>query len=186
MTNIISPDLLWEVVKRYDFYIETTNTRATILVVFDTFVLGTVVLNWKGILSNYDTYYIGKYLVIISLSTIAIASLVTLWKAFNVINSFLSPAVVAKEYHSKLSFFQISDYAEPENYFKDFQSLTQEELSRDLVKQAYSLSQGLEIKFKDMKTAIYSITWGQLFPLSIIIVVKFVTLIIDAYQQGVS
>lgn len=43
-------DSLWEILKRYDFYVESTNTRATVIVAFDTFVFSGITLNWKAIL----------------------------------------------------------------------------------------------------------------------------------------
>ena len=184
MTNIKSLELLWELIRRNDSYIESTNTRATILVTFDTFVFGAIILNWREILSTYSTYNIAEYFVIILLSITAIASLATLWKAFNVINPFPYLSNESIDYQSK--FLLIAQPREPESYLDYFQELSEGELSKSLAREAHSMSQALKTKFGDMKAAIYLIIWGQLTPLGMMVIIKFMTLTLDISQKGIN
>lgn len=184
MTSTESLELLWDLIRRNDSYIESTNTRATILVTFDTFVLGAIILNWRDILSTYSTHNVAEYSVIILLSITAIASLATLWKAFNVINPFPHLPNESVDYQSK--FLLIAQPMEPENYLDHFQNLTEKELSQDLAKEVHSMSQALKDKFGNMKTAIHLIIWGQLAPLGVMVIIKFMTLTLDVSQKGIS
>ncbi len=133
-------DSPWEILKRYDFYVESSNTRATVIVAFDTLIFTDITLNWKAILpppsKNNDVV---QYFAIALLSVAVISSLISLWKGFSVIDPFVRSANESGAERLQSFFCLGVPFHTPEKTIEHLQHLTKEELSRANASKLYLL-----------------------------------------------
>lgn len=167
-----SDDLLWKIISRFDHYINTTNTKATVIVAFDTFIVSAIILKWSDLLQTFGPQSVAAVLVSLLLLIAAVSSLVSLASVFQVINPFLKSPKSPTKYHSKIFFGHIAEFETPEDYHQCVKNLNNEELLRDCCMQAHVLAQGLNDKFRKMKIAIGAILFVQLPALGLMILVK--------------
>lgn len=177
-------DFLWEMLKRYDSYTENTNTRATIIVAFDTFVFSGIVLNWRAILPAQTSNDVTLYFTLGLLSVTAIAALISLWKAFRVIDLFIGSLDQSGDEQSRSFFAHTANTADIEKTIQSLQHSSEAELSKYLAQQVYSVSEALKMKFANVKAAISAIIWGQLIPLSILICINIGELILHVWSSN--
>lgn len=171
----MSTDFVWKVISRFDHYINTTNTKATVIVAFNTFVFSAIVLKWSDLLQTFGQKVFVAILVSLLLFIAAISSLVSLAAVFQVINPFLKSPKNPTKYHSKMFFGHIAEFETPEDYHQCVRKLDNEELLRDCCMQAHVLARGLNDKFRKMKIAIGAILFVQLPALGLLILVKIVS-----------
>ncbi len=173
-------DSLWEILKRYDFYVESSNTRATTIVAFDTFIFSGITLNWKAILpppsKNNDVV---QYFAIALLSVAVISSLISLWKAFSVIDPFIRSANESGAERLQSFFCLGVPFYTPEKTIEHLQHLTKEELSKHLSRQVYDIGEALKMKFANLQVSVNAIVWGQLIPMSVLSCINLLNLILQ-------
>ncbi len=169
-----STDFLWRVINRFDHYINTTNTKATVIVAFDTFIFSAIVLKWGELLQTFGQQAVAIAIVSLLLFIAAISSLFSLATVFQVINPFLKSPKDPTKYHSKIFFGHIAEFDTPEEYHQCVNELNNEELLRDCCMQAHVLARGLNDKFRKMKIAVGAILFVQLPALGLMILVKIV------------
>jgi hypothetical protein len=184
-TDIETADFLWKVIQRYDYYIGTTNAKAALIVAFDTFVFGGIVLKWQDLLPFFGAHYKAAILASCLLFIAALASLVSLWTIFLVISPFLKSPRSPTKYHSAVFFGHVSEHKSADDYLGCVRDLDEETLSRDLCAQAHVLSQGLRDKFHSTKISVRAILFGQLPALVLMVLVKLYTLLSDILEKGV-
>lgn len=172
-----SADFLWKVINRFDHYINTTNTKATVIVAFDTFIFSAIVLKWYDLLQTFGSQTVAAILVSFLLLMAAISSLVSLAAVFQVINPFLKSPKNPAKYHSKIFFGHIAEFENPEDYHQCVKEATDEELLKDCCMQAHVLAKGLNDKFRKMKIAIGAILFVQLPALGLMILVKIISVV---------
>lgn len=181
-----SSDLLWKVIQRYDYYIGTTNAKAAIIATFDTFVFGAIVIKWQDLIPLFGTHRSAAILVGCFLAVAAIASLVSLWATFLVINPFVKSPKSPTQYHSVLFFSHVAEHEVPENYLTCIDQVDDESLCKDLGLQAHSLALGVRDKFQKMKIAVGAIIFAQIPALAAMVLIKLWTLIADILLKGVN
>jgi hypothetical protein len=154
-------ELLFKKISRYDFYINSTNAKASIIIAWNGIIIGTILLKYTSIIALYLmsvwAYYAANVLLII----MAAASIVSIAFVFKVINPFLSSG--SKDISSKsLMFF--GDVAEMSlnEYTKKESDLSYEEALSDTMGQAHILATGLNNKMKNMQQSIKAINFGLL------------------------
>jgi hypothetical protein len=175
-------DFLWKVIQRFDFYINSTNTKASAIIAFNTFVLGGIVFRAIDILPSTEIdhryYLVSGYALIIS----AISSLVSLIATFFVISPFLkssgdSSSNGNEPYSSMIFFCHIAKLDSAFQFNEKIQFSNDDEICKDLSIQAYSLAQGLNRKFETIKMIFFWIFLIQLPAFGITISIKLYTLI---------
>jgi Family of unknown function (DUF5706) len=180
--SINKMDFLWKTIQRFDFYINSTNTKASSIIAFNTFVLGGIVLKASEILPpkgvDHYLYLASGVCLIIS----AIASLVSLIATFFVISPFLKSSgdtdtKVKEPYSSTIFFADIAKLSSSNQLLEQVKSSSDEVIYEDLSIQAYSLAQGLDGKFKKIKMIFYWILFVQLPTFGGVIAIKLYTLI---------
>ncbi len=87
LTAAQANDAWMKLIGRYDFYNGSVNTKAALLVAFNTFVGGGIVLKWKDIHDAFGTEKVAFILASLFLLVLA-ASLVSLWFTFRSVNPF--------------------------------------------------------------------------------------------------
>lgn len=185
-TNDLAVDSLWRIIQRYDHYIGTTNTKAAIAAAFNTFIFGTIVIKWQELLPLFGAHRSAAVLAGFLLAIAAIASLVSLWATFQVINPFLRSPKSPTQYHSVIFFSHVAEHENSENYLSCFQQSNSDTLCKDLGTQAHVLACGIRDKFQKMKIAVGAIILVQLPALAGIVVVKLWTLVADILVKGVA
>jgi Family of unknown function (DUF5706) len=172
-------EFLWKTIQRYDYYIGSTNTKATTIVAFNTFVFGTIILKWPDLLPMFAAHPKAVVLAGSLLSVAAVAAVLSTWSAFRVINPFLRSPKKPFKYHSLVYFDHVAEHEIPEDYLARIKLLDLETLQSDLGHQAHVLAQGTAAKFAMLKFSIGVILTMQLPALALLVLVKLLTLVSD-------
>lgn len=165
-------EFVWKIISRFDHYIGTTNTKATVIVAFNTFVFSAIVLKWADLLLPYQGQRAIVFISSLLLLVAALSSLVSLAAVFLVINPFLKSPKKPAKYHSIIFFGHVAEYDKADEYLQCVQSSDEDKLTEDLCIQAHALAQGLDKKFRIMKIAVYAILFFQLPSLALLILIK--------------
>lgn len=168
-------DLLWRVIGRFDFYIGSTNAKAALLIAFNTFVAGGVLLKSVDIWNLFGDYKAPAALASIALLVAALAALVSLWFTFKVIRPYLDSERDPNKYHSMIFFNHVAEWSS-DRYCDELVKLDEACLEADLARQAHALAKGLRLKFEDMIFAVNAVIWVQLPALGIVVILLIITL----------
>ena len=166
-------EVIFKKILRYDFYINSTNTKASIIIAWNGTIFGTTLIKYNSIVSLYRipewAYLISNILLLI----IALSSLTSIAFIFQVINPFLSSNHKHKPDNNSNSLLFFGSIAKMrfDDYIKRESSISYEELLSDLKEQSYILATGLNIKMLNMRRSIKAIYCGMI-SLSILVLVK--------------
>jgi hypothetical protein len=166
-------DSLWHIIKRFDHLIETTNTKAALIIAFNTFILGGIVLKWGELLPQNPLWLIIAGSII--LAAAAGACVVSLFFTFRAI----APYLRSHNYRSNVFFKDIKEHGEPEEYHKEMTGLTTDHLTRDLSFQVHIIAGGMSKKFKCLEDAVHAILYAQLPALLLFVVVRFMAFFVN-------
>ena len=187
--SINKMDFLWKTIQRFDFYINSTNTKASAIITFNTFILSGIVLKAPEILPStkvdYRLYAVSGVALVIS----AITSLLSLLATFFVISPFLRSSENktldrAEPYSSTIFFSHVAGLDSATQLHEKLKFSSDETICQDLSIQAYSLALGLDGKFKKIKMIFYLI-FIQLIAFGIVILIKLYTLIFPVILKQV-
>lgn len=177
-------DLLWKVIGRFDFYINTVNTKATFLIAFNTFMFSAIILKWVDLMKPVEQSKGAVFFGTIFFAIAAIAALTSLAFTFGAINPFLKSPEKAKKYHSRLFFEHVAKHEKPEEYLGEITSCTRAELVEDLASQAHSLAEGTSNKFRWIKLAVKAVL-VELAALLLLVLIQLGVVIYNHLQRGV-
>lgn len=166
-------DSLWHIIRRFDHMIETTNSKAALIIAFNTFILGGIVLKWGELLPPNPLWL--KIAGSIILAAAAGACVVSLFLTFRAI----APYLKSHNYRSNVFFKDIEKHQEPEEYHKEMKGLTQDHLTRDLSFQVHVISGGMSDKFRCLEKAVHAIFYAQLPALLLFVVVRFIAFLVN-------
>lgn len=163
---------LWEVIKRIDFYIGTTNTKAALLIPFNTFILATIVLQysqWPVFLGpNHNTLQTaGQGLLVLT----GLACIFSLVPTFLTISPFMSGATE----RSVLFYRNIAALTGPA-YAEKMQALDRKTAIADMANQAHTLSKGVLHKFWLLRVATVAVL-VELAGLAILLIFKIIAIL---------
>ncbi|MEW6616610.1 MAG: Pycsar system effector family protein [Thermodesulfobacteriota bacterium] len=154
-------DLLFKKISRYDFYINSTNGKTSIIIAWNGIIIGTILLKYTSIIALYLmsvwAYYAANVLLIIMAAT----SIVSIAFVFKVINPFLSSGFKGISYKSLMFFGDVAEMSLNE-YTKKESDLSYEEALSDAMGQAHILATGVNNKMKNMQQSIRAINLGLL------------------------
>lgn len=154
-------DLLFKKISRYDFYINSTNTKASIIIAWNGIIIGTILLKYTSIIALYLKPVWAYYTANVLLILMAGSSIISIAFVFQVINPFLSSG--SKDIGSKsLMFFGDVAKMSLDEYTRKESDLSYEEALSDTIGQAYILATGLNHKMKNMQRSIRAINLGLL------------------------
>jgi len=145
-------EYLFKIIGRYDTYITSTNTKASLVIAWNSIVIGTVLLKYQEIIGSYETAQFARTLIPIILVALGICSATSIVLIINVIFPFLTSTskpntgrVLIDE--SALFFGSVAKLSVAE-YEKQIRELTPSSLLSDLTDQAIILAQGLNQKME--------------------------------------
>lgn len=155
-------DFCWKVIPRYDAYINGSNTKAAIVLTFNSFVLGTIVLKWAEISHVYGSSKIALGVAVVLLVLTGITSTVSLWLGLNAIVPILHSAKEPNKYHSLVFFGHVAEFGEPDGYVSAVRAATPLTVAEDLTKQAHALAKIAATKFGYLTWSVRCIIFVQL------------------------
>lgn len=159
------------VIKRYDNYIISTNAKASLIIAFNSLIIGTVLMKFNVIMSFYN--YSDKSVVGLLLFLIASSSLLSLFFVFSVVYPYLNNKNSNEHEEDSLIFFGSVSKLESQDYLDRINDCSPDELIKDLTEQALILAKGLNSKMLRMRRSINAITCSLVFILLIIILRVF-------------
>ena len=174
MKDVYKISLIFDVIKRYDNYIISTNAKASLIIAFNSLILGTALIKFSDIISFYDSLII-KWIVGVILTLISASSLLSLFFVFNVVYPYFGSTTDEENQDNSLIYFGSVSKMGAKEYLEYLKSKTIEELSTDLAEQATILASGLIQKMRKMRQSINAIIFNLALIMLLIIlrVVKF-------------
>jgi hypothetical protein len=172
-SNADGDRFLWDVLRRFDHYVASTNAKGALLVAYNSFVAGALVLKWEDV----ATVVIGssqalKGLVIVLIIIVALATLIALSTVFGALVPYLASPKRVGKYHSHIYFEHVAERGDANDYLEAFSSATEQELMYDLGTQVHAVAQGLRRKFRLLRATVLVMFWGQLLPMALLLVVR--------------
>jgi hypothetical protein len=167
----------------FDFFINTVNAKAALLIAFNTFMFSAIVLKWAELVKPVETAKGAVFFGTIFFAIAAVAALASLGFTFGAINPFLKSRAKVKKYHSRLFFGHVVQHAQPEDYLSEITSCTRPELVEDLASQAHSLAEGTNNKFWWIKLAVKAVL-VELAALLLLVLTQLGVVIYNHLQRG--
>ncbi|AIN59408.1 Pycsar system effector family protein [Pseudomonas soli] len=161
---------LFEIIKRYDTYIGSTNTKCTIVMSYCAAVIGFIMLLLNRIISPDAAPVFLVFAGIFSIIVIA-SSIVCMWIAMSVIFpvTFSDP----KKYRGEsLIFFGdvCSASKDKEEYFAKIKETSETAFCSDLAGQVYSMSKIVSEKFQKIKILSLTLLYLNFIPAAILLI----------------
>lgn len=155
-------EVLWKIIGRFDFYIGSTNSKAAVIVAFNTFIMTGIVFKWADVGTLFAGY--PKIISIINLLLFftGVVSAISLWFVINAIHPFLKSPEHPMEYNSVIFFEHVARHTDPKDYLNQLGGMDSQSIVDDLGKQTHVLAKGLTQKFKTMKIATNIILFIQI------------------------
>ena len=165
---------LWNIINRFDHYISVTNSKATLVIAFNTFIISAMVMKSSEILKNYSNKTISSIISIIVL-IICLSALTSLFFTFKAINPFLKSPKRTSEYHSHIYFDHIVEFNNEDSFYDSCKKNNDCDINKDLSYQIFILAKGMSEKFKNV-TISYGIVIYCIIPL---LIFSLILLVID-------
>ena len=154
--------MLWKVIGRFDGYIKSANTKATLLSTFNLFVVGSTLSSWHA-LEDFFSPTLPMWLAHSALLLAVAGALVSLVFAFLAVNPFLGSSTKPPEFYSNIFFEDVSKHSTPETYIERLDKVDTSALFRDLGTQAHALAEGTSKKFEHLCMAFGAVIVSLLF-----------------------
>lgn len=172
-------DFLLKVINRFDFYLNSTNTKASLILAWNGIVIGTILLKFNDILSNFPPQHWVVSIATILVLLVGLCSLISNVLVFIVVSPFLKETskistgkVLTND--SMLFFGSVAPMG-AKAYYARIVGCSSEELLTDLADQAAILAQGLEHKMQLIRYSIVAIGCGLVLISGLIILKAFDT-----------
>lgn len=155
-------EMLFKIISRYDFYINSANSKASIIIAWNGIIIGSVLLKYNSIIALYCKPEWAYYVSNIFLAGLAVSGIFSIFFVFKVVTPFLSSSDSKKGSPRSLIFFGDVSEITHEEYARRASVLTYEEALSDSALQAHILATGLSRKMKDMQKSIRAVNCGLL------------------------
>lgn len=157
-----------DVIKRYDNYIISTNAKASLIIAFNSLIVGTVLLKFGSIISFYDSSGI-RNLVGFLLVFISISSLLSLFFVFRVVYPYFGNKNDNSNQKNSLVYFGSVSKISGSEYLDHLEICSIHELVKDLAIQATIIAKGLNSKMLMMRHSIRTINFSLVLILILVI-----------------
>ena len=164
--NNFKEESLWRIMQRIDGYYSDTNNKSNFLLVFNVFIIGSLILKFNNILNDLPTDKLEGALIVI-FTIIALGNFLSIYFIFRSTTPYLESGNRSDDYCSVVYFNSIAE-VDCEEYLKKIDNLEDNDLEKDIKRQIHVLSVGLKDKMKGIKYAFNVTLWMVLFPLLII------------------
>jgi len=161
-------DFIIDVIKRYDNYIISTNAKASLIIAFNSLILGTVLLKFGDIISFYNSPGIRGVVGVLLVLT-SVSSVLSLFFVFSVVYPYLGSKIDDEDQKSSLVYFGSVSKMDGKEYLNHLEICSIQELTKDLTVQATIIARGLNSKMLKMRHSIRAITFSLVFILILVI-----------------
>lgn len=149
LSNFDENEFFWNLVKRADTYYVSINSKSTVLLSFNIFVLTSVVLKANDLSLLYSNLFGIKIIIYTLLISLVICNIISVFYSYLAVKPYLN---TDKIFESIIFFGDVSKNRNSEAYYENFNQ-KKAYLSKDLANQVYELSKGLNNKFHYLNKA---------------------------------
>jgi hypothetical protein len=142
-----------DVIRRYDGFTISTNFKASVIIAFNTLIVGSILIKFIDIVHASNIAWV-KSIVSLLLFFLSMSSLISLFFVFRVIYPFFKAQSIKDEQQISLIYFQSVSQLTSQDYFNRLENSSYEDLIKDLAEQATILASGLNKKMIDMRHSI--------------------------------
>jgi len=163
-------DMLFKVINRFDFYTNSTNVKTSLIIAWNSFIFGTILMKYDDILTLFPPIGWPHYISIFFVSLFGIFSIISNIFAFQVALPFLQPSSINLSSSSMFFFGSVSKKS-VEDYSVEIGGASFEFILSDLCDQAVTVARGLSEKMAKLQNSIQAI-YGGLIAASGLLILK--------------
>ncbi|MEN6488899.1 MAG: Pycsar system effector family protein [Smithella sp.] len=160
-------DILLKIINRYDTYIISTNTKASLIIAWNGVIIGSILMKHQEILGQFSCMNRLSEFIPVLLVFCGVFALLSTGLIFGVVFPFLAPSRDGK---ASLIFFGSVADMKPEDYVAAMQSTSVNDLIADLARQASVLAFGLKSKMERLQKSIRAI-YAELVIIAIMLII---------------
>ena len=179
-TPILKPkdriDYLFRVISRFDFYINSANTKASLIIAWNGALIAAILLKYSEILSMFQHVGWVKVTAVALLSSLGLCSIISSILVLRVVFPFLRPTskVTGRILHSEsMLYFGSVAAMGAEDYHKEITDSSLEDLLSDLADQTVTIAQGLQGKMLIIQKSVISAGIGFVIILCLLVLRAF-------------
>lgn len=140
-------NFLWKVITRFDHYINSTNTKASLVIAWNGIVIGTVLVKYEVIIKAFSENQCDQLIVAIGLGILCISSLISIFFVFGVV----TPSIPKNKNQKSLIYFESVSTMDQQQYHSLLSDSNDSSIITDLTLQATELATILENKMEKTK-----------------------------------
>ncbi|HOW27704.1 MAG TPA: DUF5706 domain-containing protein [Elusimicrobiota bacterium] len=161
-------DFLFKVIERFDFYINSTNAKASAIMAWNGILIVIAFMKFEALMGAFETndWSVGlaAFLVLGVVSCCAIS----LYYVFRVINPFVKHPESMASADSYIFFRAVADLS-PQVYSEKIDGLMREDILTDLINQSHAMARILNIKMANVTRSLVAVFIGVVFILLAIV-----------------
>lgn len=140
-------DFLWKTIGRVDSYIGTTNAKAALLIAFETFLLGGLLLKSGDVLTPLKATPVAHSWALWLIALTGGLAVLSLWGTLSVVQPFLTSNKRPGEYHSRVFFGDIAEVGDARAFVDQVREAETDAMLDDLAQQVHVVSKIAHRKF---------------------------------------
>lgn len=168
-------DFLLKVIGRFDLYINSTNTKASLIFAWNGFVVGTLLLKYNEIIGLFPVTSNFSLIINTIFLAIALCAVISNIIAFQVI--FPSLKSDSKGENNSIIFFGSVASASAEKYFDKVSKISNEEILNDITDQTVTLAGIVNDKMQNLKKSIKTL-YLEFYFIGLLFFLKFLVSIV--------
>ena len=154
-------DYLFRAISRYDLYMNSTNSKASLILAWNGFVLSFVLLKYDSIMINYPQTRVVIIIAILLLTLLGVSSLISSVQAFRVVFPYLKSSrenSSGKDTSTRsMIFFGSVASMSPEEFYSKVSASSTNEWLLDITEQAVILARGTKMKMHLVRSSIRAV-----------------------------
>lgn len=155
-------DFAWKTMGRIDTYVGTTNAKAALILGFDTFLLGGLLLKAADILTPLKAAPKAHLWALSLIAAIGVLSVISLWITFSVVQPFLTSGKRPGQYHSRVFFGDIAEVADGNSFLTQVSTADTDAMLDDLARQTHIVANIAMSKFERLRWAARVAVFAQI------------------------
>ena len=163
-------DYLFKVIGRFDFYINSTNTKGSLILAWNGLLIGSLIIKYDVILGLFSAHQTCRKGASVLLFCMALAAAISNVMAFRVVFPFLQSSSQFIEPKSLVFFGSVARFGSAE-YNAKIRDISKDEFAEDLSDQAVTLAKGLHTKMLLLQKSIIAI-YCELISVVVLLVIK--------------
>lgn len=170
-------DLLVKIINRFDFYINSTNAKASLVIAWNGVIIGAVLLKYADVLEGFVDgsrleWWMGAMLFVIALLA-AISNLIVMWVVFPFLTFTSSESKKSRVFvDESIFFFGSLAKLDAESFHRKISKIGETEILKDVSDQAVTIAKGLDGKMNKIRASIYFVVTQ----IVLLVILTFITI----------